>query len=218
MDMPRPNEFHQKLAAFAGDWIGDETMHPSPWDPQGGKTTGTYHCRVVCDGFAVVQEYEQKRDGVVCFRGHGVFGYDVQQNCYLWHWTDSMGGMPCSATKGQWVGDTIVWENESPMGKSRYTHTFLADGRCNFKIEVSQDGATWALLMEGTYAKVTASAARAPGKQAKRPGKVAKAPTKKVRAAAKKPAKAAKSAKSAKLAKAAKKTKPTRQVAGKRRR
>lgn len=200
MDMQRPNEFHKKLEAFVGEWTGAEIMHPSPWDPQGGKSTGTYHCRVVCDGFAVVQEYEQKRDGVVCFRGHGVFGYDAQQNCYLWHWTDSMGGMPCSVTKGQWVGDTIVWENESPMGKARYTHTFLADGRCYFKIEASQDGAMWALMMEGTYAKVAAKAApkraAAKAKKAKKPAAKAKKPatSKKPAMAAKKPVKAAKKA------------------------
>lgn len=187
MDMPGPTEFHQKLKAFVGEWTGEETMHPSPWDPKGGKSKGTYHCRVVCDGFAVVQEYEQVRDGVVGFRGHGVFGYDVQQNCYLWHWTDSMGGMPCVATQGQWSGDTIVWQNESPMGKSRYTHTFLPNGRCAFKIEVSQDGSTWAPMMDAIYGKVVGKMAKKGAAKAK----AAKKPAMKAKPAAKKTAKKA---------------------------
>ena len=196
MDMCKPTEFHKKLEALAGDWTGPETMYPSHWDPQGGTSTGTYHCRVVCDGFAVVQDYEQVRGGVVCFRGHGVFGYDVQQNCYLWHWTDSMGGMPCTATKGQWNGDTLVWENESPMGKSRYTHTFLPDGRIGFSMEVSQDGATWAKLMDGTYAKVVATAQKAATAKATKKAKKPAKPAAKAKPA-KKPAKPAKAAKKA---------------------
>lgn len=156
MQMPRPTKFHKKLAALAGDWTGDEVFPPSHWEPKGGKAKGRYKTRAIAGGFAFVQDYEQLRGGKVTFTGHGVFGYDVQQNCYLWHWTDSMGGMPCTATKGQWTKNQIVWENEGPMGRSRYTHTFLRGGKLGFKIEASQDGVAWTVMMEGLYTKKAA--------------------------------------------------------------
>lgn len=153
MQMPKPTKFHKKLAALIGDWSGDEVMHPSAWDPKGGKSKGRYKARAIADGFGVVQEYEQKRGGKVTFTGHGVFGYDPQQACYLWHWSDSMGGVPPTVTKGKWEGNRLIWENQSPMGHARYIHTFLRGGKVGFTIETSQDGNQWTLLMEGTYVK-----------------------------------------------------------------
>ncbi len=154
--MPKPSKFHKKLATLIGDWSGDEIMHPSPWDPKGGKSKGRYKNYAIAGGFGVAQEYEQKAGGKVQFSGHGVFGYDTQENCYLWHWSDSMGGVPGTATKGQWTGNKIVWQNQSPMGHARYTHTFLRGGKCAFTIEVSQDGTQWSMMMEGLYTKKAA--------------------------------------------------------------
>lgn len=152
MKMQKPSKFHKKLEALLGDWSGDEVMHPSPMGP-GGKSKGRLKARAIVGGFGVAQDYEQKAGGRLQFSGHGVFGYDAQQNCYLWHWSDSMGGVPCSAIQGQWVGNKLVWQNQSPMGHARYTHTFLRGGKMDFRIEVSQDGAQWATMMEGHYTK-----------------------------------------------------------------
>ena len=151
--MPKPSKFHKKLETLIGDWSGDEIMHPSPWDPKGGKSKGRYKNYAIAGGFGVAQEYEQKAGGKVQFSGHGVFGYDSHENCYLWHWSDSMGGVPATATKGQWTGNKIVWENQSPMGHARYTHTFLRGGKVAFSIEISQDGENWSPMMEGIYTK-----------------------------------------------------------------
>ena len=40
MEMPKPTEAHQKLAALAGRWTGSETIPPCPWDPKGDLTIG----------------------------------------------------------------------------------------------------------------------------------------------------------------------------------
>lgn len=154
MKMPKPTKFHKKLAAaLVGDWSGDEIMHPGPMDPKGGKSKGRYRSRLATSGFTVVQDYEQTVGGKVTFEGHGVFTYDVNENCYLWYWFDSMGFVPCTTTKGQFVGNSIVWTNQSPMGHARYTHTFLRGGKCAFKIECSEDGQQWAPMMDGLYTK-----------------------------------------------------------------
>lgn len=153
MEMPKPNKFHKKLQALVGDWTGDEVMHPSPWDPQGGKRKGKIKARWICDGFAVAEDYEQRSGSKVAFLGHGVFGYDPQDGKYLWHWTDSMGGMPPTVLKGTWEGNSLIWINQTPMGHGRMTHTFLRGGKLKFTIEMSADGQQWAPMMEGLYVR-----------------------------------------------------------------
>lgn len=156
MDMPAPSKFHKKLEALIGDWSGDETMHPMPWDPTGGPAKGSYKVRAAAGGFGVVQDYVQKRGGQVSYTGHGVLGYDAKENCYLWHWSDSMGGVPNQVTRGQWTGNKLVFQACCEQGHSRYTYVFKKDGSIDFAIECSQDGQQWAPFMNGRYVKKAA--------------------------------------------------------------
>jgi hypothetical protein len=157
MQMPKPGKFHKKLEALVGDWTCDEQMHPTPWDPTGGPTKGRNRVRMALDGFAIVQDYEQKRGGKVTFRGHGIIGYDPTANCYVWHWSDSMGGVPCQASKGQWNGNTLQFQNAGPQGHARYTYTFLRGGKLSFDMECSSDGQQWAPMMTSTCVRKAAS-------------------------------------------------------------
>jgi hypothetical protein len=152
--MPQPNEHHTKLHRLAGTWIGEETLSPSPWGP-GGRTTGRYTGRVDIDGFFVIQDYVQEKQGQITYRGHGIFGWDDRQKSYIWYWIDSMGEVPPSPSRGQWQGDTLMFEHE-PMGdrRGRYTFQFPDQSSYRFKIENSQDGGkTWQVFMEATYRK-----------------------------------------------------------------
>lgn len=153
MQMQKPNKFHKKLEALVGDWTCDEVMHPMPWDPTGGPAKGRYKVRTILDGFAIVQDYEQKRGGKVSYRGHGVLGYDMTSNSYVWHWSDSMCGVPCEVSKGQWNGKTLQFQHAGPQGHARYTYTFLRGGKLSFTIECSQDGQQWAPMMSSTCVK-----------------------------------------------------------------
>ncbi|MGE5277442.1 MAG: DUF1579 family protein [Acidobacteriota bacterium] len=74
--MPRPGEPHRQLRKLVGSWRGEERLSPSPWDPVGGTAVGRVENRSALDGFAVVQDYEQERNGAVGFRGHRVFSWD----------------------------------------------------------------------------------------------------------------------------------------------
>jgi len=132
MEMPRPNQHHEKLTALAGSWTGEEKIHPSPWDPAGGGATG----RIV---------------GQVAYRGHGVFGYDPERTCYTMHWFDSIGSGVSEPARGQWEGNALVFKSRSPMGHARYTYTLEAEGRYTFRIDHSEDGERWVPFMEGTY-------------------------------------------------------------------
>ncbi len=153
--MPQPTEQHRKLHRLAGTWAGEEKMNPSPWGP-GGTATGRYTGRVDIDGFFVVQDYVQEKDGKPSYRGHGIFGWDARRSTYTWYWVDSMGEVPPSPSRGQWNGDTLQFEHE-PMGdrRGRYTYQFLDDNTYRFKIENSQDGGkSWSTFMEATYRRI----------------------------------------------------------------
>jgi hypothetical protein len=152
--MPQPTEHHKKLHKFAGSWVGDETLSPSPWGPGGpaiGRTTG----RVECDGFFLIQEYVEEKDGKVVFRGHGVFGYDDKQHDYAWYWVDSMGGVPPAPSRGKWEGDTLIFESSGNGQRARFTYTFVGGDRYKFLMESSfDDGKTWKPFVTAEYKRV----------------------------------------------------------------
>ena len=150
MEMPKPTDAHKKLERLAGKWKGEEKMYPSPWDPAGGMAVARVNNRPALDGFTVVQDYEQERNGAVTFRGHGVFSYDTAQQCYVLHWWDTMG-MPPNQFKGTIDGNILTLTDKNPRGLSRAVFDLRQEGKYNFKMEVSQDGKQWMTFVEGNY-------------------------------------------------------------------
>ena len=149
MEMPTTGPAHEKLAQLSGKWVGEETMMPSPWNPEESKRHAVIDARVL-EGFFVVSDYEQKDpDGNVSFRGHGVYSYDAQADEYKMYWFDSMGGAGGVAT-GKFDGDTLTFRNTSPMGHHSYSYTF-GDGTTRFEMAMSPDGENWQTLMVGEY-------------------------------------------------------------------
>ncbi len=103
------------------------------------------------DGFYLVTDYVEERSGQVSYRGHGVFGYDAQQESYTMFWFDSMGSAAPEPARGRWEGDKLVFTARSPMGHARYTYTLEGEGRYGFAIDHSEDGKKWVPFMEGHY-------------------------------------------------------------------
>src|SRR6201992_3468931 len=58
---PSPLEEHRKLAAFAGEWSGEEMVYPSRWT-QGGPATSRVSARMALNGFYLIQGSVQMRD------------------------------------------------------------------------------------------------------------------------------------------------------------
>jgi hypothetical protein len=56
-------------------------------------------------------------DGRTVFRGHGIYGWNAQQQTYTWYWCDSMGQVPSQPSRGRWRGDTLVFESSSPQAR-----------------------------------------------------------------------------------------------------
>jgi hypothetical protein len=150
-DMPKPNENHRKLHRFAGKWIGEEKLEPSPWGP-GGPAVGRNETTVALDGLFVISDYVEETGGTVSFRGHSVYGWDERAENVTWYWFDSMGESPAAPARGTWDGDTLVLRSSHPGGEGRYTYRFEGNDRYTFRLENSFDGGkTWVKFMEGTY-------------------------------------------------------------------
>ena len=152
MDMPKLTDAHKKLELLAGRWKGEEKLSPSPWDPKGGIATGRVNNRPALDGFAVVQDYEQERNGAVSFQGHGIFSYDAYQKNYVLHWLDSMG-MPVNEFRGSFEGRVLTLTNKGQMGFNRAVFDLGENDKYKFKMEISQDGKNWYTFMEGSYTR-----------------------------------------------------------------
>jgi hypothetical protein len=58
------------------------------------KDSSRSQIRVDVDGFFVLQDYVQEKDGKINYRGHGIFGWDDQQKNVIWYWVDPMGFVP----------------------------------------------------------------------------------------------------------------------------
>ncbi len=156
MEMPKPGEAHSRLQALVGRWHGGETLHPAPWDPAGGTATAVIENRVVLGGFAVVQEYQQTRDGAPNFSGHGLFWWDGAAGQHVMTWCDSMGGVPAEY-RGAFDGDVLRLVHAMPHGGfSRCAFDCTSPGRYSFVLEMSPDGAAWTPALEGTYTRVPA--------------------------------------------------------------
>jgi hypothetical protein len=159
MEMPKPGQAHARLQKLVGRWHGAETLHPAPWDPAGGSASAVIENRVVLGGFAVVQEYQQTRSGTPSLSGHGLFWWDAATGEYALTWFDSMMGVPAEY-RGRFEGDVLRLVHPMPPGGfSRCTFDCATPGRYTFVLDMSQDGATWAPAMEGTYARMPATRA-----------------------------------------------------------
>ncbi len=148
---PQPTEHHRWLQRFAGNWVGEERLAPPPVGP-GGTAIGRLNIRVELDGFFVVEDYLEERNGRTVFKGHGVFGWDGEQKSYTLYWVDCMGSVPSSPARGKREGDTILFE----AGKhSRYMYKFSGENSMYFKVENSQDDSrTWVTFLEANYQRV----------------------------------------------------------------
>jgi hypothetical protein len=153
MGMPGPTEQHRKLETFSGTWTGEEKIYPSPWDPDGGPATGRMESRMGLEGFFLITNYTEEREGQVSYRGHGVYGWDPEEQCYTMHWFDGMGSIPKIWAKGRWEGNVLTFQHQHERGHSRYIYTTQGKDRYHFKIDNSQDGREWATFMEGQYTK-----------------------------------------------------------------
>jgi hypothetical protein len=150
MEMPKPSAGHSRLRTLAGHWEGEETMHPSQWDPKGGTAAGRTTSRMALNGFALISDYEQERGGVITFSGHGVMTFEPKSDLYTLTWFDCMGSPPEVFT-GRFEGDRLTVAHGGPGMHARLTYDVRDPERLLTRMEMSADGLTWNTLFDGRY-------------------------------------------------------------------
>lgn len=151
MEMPKTTAEHEKLTRLAGAWIGEDTIHPTPWDPKGGQARGRMDARLALGGFYLILDWEQERNGRVSFQGHGVLGWDPRGKCYTLHWFDSSGIEHGAPAFGAWEGEVLTLTHETNhMGSSRQVYE-VGDREYRFSLQSSPDGRTWSTFMDSAY-------------------------------------------------------------------
>lgn len=148
MQTPEPVREHRVLEKLAGHFAGPEKMHPSYWNAEPKNAEAVTDGRVALDGFAVVQDYEQRLEDGTRFAGHGVFRYDMTSETYEMHWFDSTGG-PERVFRGGFSDNRLVLTARTGEGWQRLTYDFNLDRGYRFTLDTSDDGERWNLVLEG---------------------------------------------------------------------
>jgi hypothetical protein len=141
---------HARLAAFAGEWNGEEVVFPSRWTAGGPATSHTV-ARMDLSGFYLIQDSVQIRDGKQIFATHGIFTYDREDRTYKLFWYDSLGYTPPSPASGGWVGKTLTLVRGSLRGNARHVYEIIDDDSYSLKIQFSPDAEGWADVLTGVY-------------------------------------------------------------------
>lgn len=157
---PKPGPAHAHLARLAGTWDGEETMHPSPWAPEGMVAKALTVNRPALGGFGVVTDYEQRQGEQVTFSGHGVHTADSETGEHVLHWFDCMGGQR-EEFRGKWEGDRLTLRSSREASGPMPPHTriiYIFESPTQFKMQMalSTDGETWAPLVDGVYQRTDA--------------------------------------------------------------
>ena len=144
---------HARLAAFAGEWNGEEVVFPSRWTA-GGTATSRTVARMDLNGFYLIQDSVQMRDGKQIFATHGLFTYDRDDRTYKLFWYDSLGYTPPSPASGGWVGNTLTLVRGSLRGNARHVYEIIDDNSYSLKIQFSPDAEGWADVLTGVYRRI----------------------------------------------------------------
>ena len=144
---------HARLAAFAGEWNGEEVVFPSRWT-EGGTATSHVVAHMDLNGFYLIQDSVQTRDGKQSFATHGIFTFDREDRTYKLFWYDSLGYTPPSPASGGWVGKTLTLVRGSLRGNARHVYEIIDDDSYSLKIQFSPDAEGWADVLTGVYRRI----------------------------------------------------------------
>lgn len=158
--MPKPGPEVQRLAYFVGTWKTTGMVPAGAMGP-GGKTTANEKCEWLSGGFFVVCHADGTGPNGP-EKSIGIMGYDANEKTYTYHAFSNSG--EAIMAKGQVTGTTWNWTSESKMGpvtaSVRVTLKELSKSEYTFKLEMSQDGKTWAVGAESTSTKAAPAAGK----------------------------------------------------------
>ncbi len=153
MEMPKPAPELKKLDYFIGTWNAEGDMKPGPMGP-GGKITWKETDEWMEGNFFLIG-HTQGSSPMGNSKGLAIIRYDADAKNFVYQAYDS-SGMVETAT-GNVDGDSWTYTSDEKMGgmtmKGRYSMKILSPTSYTFKFEMSQDGTTWATVMDGKVTK-----------------------------------------------------------------
>ncbi len=147
---------HEKLAAFTGEWVGEEVVGQSRWF-EAGPAQGFVSARIGLGGFYLIQDYRQERGGKTIFSGHGLVTFDREDGRYKMFWYDSVGFVPESPAVGHWKDNGLVLRQATLHGSARRTFQFDGPDTYALRLQFSPDDEGWSDLLTATYHRVKAA-------------------------------------------------------------
>jgi len=154
MDMPKPGSEVKKLDYFTGHWVSEGDVKPGPMGP-GGKFHADDHMDWMDGGYFLVLHSKFSGGGMGDGTSTAYMGWDPNDKVYTYDEFNSMGEAVHS--KATVDGDTWTWVNEMKMGpqtiKGRFTMKILSPTSYGYTFEMSSDGTTWRLIMDGKETK-----------------------------------------------------------------
>jgi hypothetical protein len=160
MEAPKPGPEVKRLGYFAGNWKTEGEIKPNPMMPA-GKMSSADKAEWFPGGFHVVIHSTGKTP-MGPSNGLGILAYDAENKGYTYYGIDNSGFATLS--KGSVNGKNWVFTDESKMGgktyHGRYSMTEDSPTSYSFKYEMSEDGKTWAVVMEGKSSKAGAAPAK----------------------------------------------------------
>ena len=150
MEAPQVTESHAVLKKFVGSWLGEETVFPSEWKPDGAVALGRIKNQIALNEFVLIQDLAQSRDGQVVYRAHNLFRWDEGEQRYVLTWFDSVG-FPPNELRGQYEDGVLTFVGRDPGGHSRLVYDFREPDQYTFQMFSSADGDSWQANIEAVY-------------------------------------------------------------------
>lgn len=141
----------ERLARDVGTYDAEITVHLGPGAPSVSR--GTLTGRLVAGDRWLVLDYLNPDSG---FGGHGVYGWDAAQGCFVGTWVDNMTGS-LRILRGHVDEPTgaVVYEGalDGPHGPMRTRETTTWDGPATrrFTSEVAVGDGPWMTVMSAAY-------------------------------------------------------------------
>ena len=153
MPSPKPAPELSKLDYLAGHWTSEGDLKPGPMGP-GGKVTSVDDSEWM-DGKFFLEMHSRFSGASGELTGLAIFGYDTANKVYTYYLFNSAGEV--DHYTGTLDGDTLTWSGSIPMGdkslKTRYVTKKLSPTAYTYQFEITPDGTSWILVMDGKATK-----------------------------------------------------------------
>lgn len=145
-----------RLHAFLGEWVGDEVLHPSPWNATRAQASARVTGALAVDGRVVVRD-EARTSTARSERVHAVLGYDPHVGRYV---LDRFADVDATSTaaepaRGGWDGETLTFVYDTSVGPLRLQYTVVSPDHHTGTLSYWETERGWQTALAGDYHRQT---------------------------------------------------------------